>query len=445
MDTHLYFWQKKFHILPDYLIKDFTEKYKPIMQFNKNKTAFIHQWYPFVEGYSREFITDIIEEINYEPQFALDPFAGSGTTPVELQEIGINCYSFEVSPFMHLLATVKLERGYNLQDFINHHITVGQFLKGTLKPIRQFISPPKAETFQPRKGKGKWVFDIGVMNGILDIKYAISLVPDEKYRKLFSIALASILLDVSNVYRNGKCLSYKEDWQDKKTSRREVHKKFLDKISNHILPDIEKLEKIESTVENLRYCVHGDVRKSITQVPDGSIDLVITSPPYLNSRDYTDIYRAELWILDLVKSYEELKQLRHNTFISHVQVKHDEIETLEIPELKNVLKKLFDTKVELWNDYLPSMIQGYFKDMDTLFGQLKLKMQQNKKLFFNVANSAYYGIEIKVDEIVSAIAETHGFAINEIREARQLKPSSQQKETIKSLRESVIVMTSPGQ
>lgn len=413
------------------------------MQFNKNKTSFIHQWYPFVEGYSKEFITNIIEEIDYDPQFALDPFAGSGTTPVELQEMGINCYSFEVSPFMHLLATVKLERNYNLQNFIDHHIAMGQFLNGKLHNIRQLILPPLANTFQPGKGKKKWVFDIGVMNGILDIKYAISLVPVEKYRKLFSIALASILLDVSNVYRNGKCLSYKEDWEDKKTSRRKVHKKFLDKLSNLIQPDIEKLETIVSTVNNLKYCIHGDVRNSISQIPNGSIDLVITSPPYLNSRDYTDIYMAELWILDLVKNYEELKQLRHNTFISHVQVKHGEIDALEIPELKNVLKKLNFKKNEMWNDDLPTMIKGYFKDMDTLFSQLKLKMQPRKKIFFNVANSAYYGVEIKVDEIVSAIAENHGFTIDEIREARQLKPSSQQKETIKSLRESVIVMTSP--
>jgi hypothetical protein len=126
-----------------------------------------------------------------------------------------------------------------------------------------------------------------------------------------------------------------------------------------------------------------------------------------------------------------------------VQVKHGEIEELEIPELKRVLSKLNAKKVEMWNDDLPTMIKGYFKDMDTLFAQLRLKMQSNRKVFFNVANSAYYGVEIKVDEIVSAIAETHGFIIDEIREARQLKPSSQQKETIKSLRESVIVMTSP--
>jgi len=428
--------------MSQYLLKDYTKLYKPIMQFNKNKTAFIHQWFPFVEGYSKEFITNIIEEIDYQPELALDPFAGSGTTPVELQELGINCYSYEVNPFLHLLATVKLEREYKLQDFIDHQITVGKFLNGELQPIRQLVALPLAQTFQPGNGKKKWIFDIGVMNGILDIKYAISLIDDEKYRKLFSVAFASILLDVSNVYRNGKCLSYKENWQVSKISRREVHKKFLDKLSNVIQPDIERLENIESVVENSKNCIYGDVRSCISQITNGSVDLVITSPPYLNSRDYTDIYVVELWILGLIKNYEELKQLRHKTFISHVQVKHGEIEILEIPELKKILKELNLKKNEFWNNELPTMIKGYFKNMDSLFAQLKLKMKPNKKLFFNVANSAYYGVEIKVDEIISTIAENHGFLINEIREARQLRPSGQQKDSIKSLRESVIVMTS---
>lgn len=425
-----------------YLVKDYTDVYKPIMQFNKNKTAFIHQWYPFVEGYSKEFITKIIDELDYEPQFALDPFAGSGTTPIELQSMGINCYSFEVSPFMHLLATVKLQTKYSLEDFVNYNITVGRFLEGELLPIRQFLSPPLAQTFQPHKGKDKWVFNIGVMNGILDIKYAINLIPDEIYKKLFSIALASILLEVSNVYRNGKCLSYKENWSEIKTTRRTVHKKFLNKLTKVFYSDIEKLEKMNFEACNLPYCIYGDVRNSISQIPNKSIDLVITSPPYLNSRDYTDIYIAELWILDLVKSYDEIKQLRHNTFISHVQVKHGEIESLEIPELKRAIRRINANKSDFWNIDLPVMIKGYFRDMDTLFSHLKLKMKRKKKVYFNVANSAYYGIEIKVDEIVCEIAETHGFTIDEIREARQLKTSSQQKDTIKSLRESVIVMSS---
>jgi hypothetical protein len=426
-----------------YLLKDYTEVYKPIMQFNKNKVAFIHQWYPFVEGYSKEFIASITNEIDYKPNFALDPFAGSGTTPIELQYLGINCRSFEVSPFMHLLATVKLEKHYTVHDFDEHLITVGSFLHSKLINIREHVLPPAAKTFQPSDNLDKWVFSTSVMNGILDIKYAISLISNEKYRRLFKIALASILLDVSNVYRNGKCLSYKDNWEERKLTRRSVHTKFLNRLIQTIKPDIEKLEKQEDNrVNNLEHCVFGDVREKIMSIQNDSIDLVITSPPYLNSRDYTDIYMVELWMLDLVNDYNDVRTLRFETLRSHVQVKLGEVEALDIDELKSVLRRLNRKKRIFWNDELPGMIKGYFKDMDTLFSQLALKMQSGKKVFFNVANSAYYGIEIKVDEIVSEIAESHGFTINEIREARQLKTSAQQKDRIKSLRESVIVMTS---
>ena len=98
----------------DYKFIDCTEKYHSVMQFDKNKNVFVHRWYPFVEGYSKKFIEDILRELPFVPSCALEPFCGSGTTPVELQNHGIKCYSFEVSPFMHLLSTVKLSRKYNI-------------------------------------------------------------------------------------------------------------------------------------------------------------------------------------------------------------------------------------------------------------------------------------------------------------------------------------------
>ena len=72
-------------IYTDFPISDFSGVYEPIMQFNKNKSEYIHQWYPFVEGYSKEFIESIIAEIPYNPEHACDPFGGSGTTPVQLR------------------------------------------------------------------------------------------------------------------------------------------------------------------------------------------------------------------------------------------------------------------------------------------------------------------------------------------------------------------------
>lgn len=411
------------------------------MQFDKNKSAFIHQWYPFVEGYSKDFISSIINELDYEPEVAFDPFAGSGTTPLEMQDLGIKCYSFEVSPFMYKLATVKLERSYTKKDFTDALILVGNILEGDLLPIRSLVSPPMAKTFQPKKGLKKWIFNRSAMSGILDIKYAIKKIEDEKYQNLFEIALASILLDISNAYRDGKSLKYKKGWDRFKITRREVHSKFLDRLNNVFLPDIEKLELQENNVENRSLCFYGDVRKEIEKIPDNSIELVVTSPPYLNSRDYTDIYIAELWILDLVKDYEELRNLRKNTLRSHVQIKHGEVDILESIELSKVIIQLQENMKSHWNPELLSMIKGYFQDMNTLFEALCRKMKPGKKVFFNVANSAYYGVEIKVDVIVSEIAEKCGFVVDEIRKARDLRPSSQQKDLISSLRETVIVMT----
>ena len=86
------------------------------MQFNKNKQEPFHRWYPFVEGYSKEFIQSIINEIGNKNLICLEPFSGSGTTALELQNIGIKCISFEVNPLMYLIGKVKLEDTYTVED-----------------------------------------------------------------------------------------------------------------------------------------------------------------------------------------------------------------------------------------------------------------------------------------------------------------------------------------
>lgn len=423
---------------------DYFDKYGRIMQFNKNKDKYIHGWYPFVEGYSKDFINSIIDELEYKPNHCLDPFAGSGTTPLELQKLDIKCTSFEVSPFMHMLATTKMETTYTISSFEKYLTIVKKELKKIYsKNVEENLSPPRFRTIVEKEGLSKWNFDREVMNGILDIKYAISCINDEKYQNLFKVALASILLDVSNLYRNGKCLSYKKNWKEHTYSRKEVHQIFLAKLEGVFQDDIHKMEsysKEKKLTSNKEYCILGDVRKNINEIEDNTIDLVITSPPYLNSRDYTDSYMIELRMLDFIKDYSDLRELRESTLRSHVQVKWDDVEMLEIGLLKGAIRDIQKHEERFWNNSLLNMIKGYFADMDTLFSALYKKLAPNGAIFFNVANSAYYGVEIKTDEIIAEIAENNGFAVKEIREARKIKPSSQQKNDIDYLVESVIVI-----
>ncbi|MDV3567850.1 DNA modification methylase [Elizabethkingia anophelis] len=426
-------------------IKDYSKIYNSIMQFDKNKSVSIHQWYPFVEGYSKEFIESILNEINYLPENVLEPFSGSGTTALELQFKSINCTSFEVSPFMHLLSSVKLYKSYNADKLKSLVQSFKTDLSNTPKNIRKFEKIPFGRTVIKTDKLSKWNFNDNSLNGILDIKYAISKIEEVEYKNLFRIALASILLEVSNLFRNGKCLSYKKDWQKKiKFKRIDIHNIFLSKIENIILKDIELLTELNTgtRVNNFEKLYFGDVRKNILLIPDSSMDLIITSPPYLNSRDYTDIYMLELKILDLINNYEELSSLRKSTIRSHVQVKYGELALLNLPTLKKYINKISRKEINLWNNDLLNMIKGYFLDMEELFTQFKRVMKPNKYIYFNVANSAYFGEEIKVDEIISELAIEKGFNLIEIRKARDLKSSSQQSNTIKNLRESVIILKS---
>lgn len=101
--------------------------------------------------------------------------------------------------------------------------------------------------------------------------------------------------------------------------------------------------------------------ENIQQVPDGEVDLIITSPPYLNSRDYTDIYMLELKVLQLINSYEELRELRKNTLRSHVQVPYGKVLPIANERLKNSLLEMSNKELNTWNTDITNMICAYLR------------------------------------------------------------------------------------
>lgn len=426
----------------EYPILDCTKKYHSIMVFDRNKNVPIHRWYPFVEGYSKEFIDDILSEISYTPQCALEPFCGSGTTPVELQARGIKCYSFEVSPFMFLLAETKMDSRYNSIELQEIIANLRKALASSPENIRDYEELPFGPTVVNDEKKKKYNFHDSAIDGLLDVRYAIKrVVKQEYYRNLCLIAMASIIMEASNMFRNGKCLSYRKGWQEKMLSRQDVHERFLQKLSTHMLEDVRSASLQSRRMDNSRYCIYGDVRANIGKVPEEIVDLIITSPPYLNSRDYTDIYMLELKVLELIRNYDELKQLRERTIRSHVQVRYETLNPINnerLLECINAMKAQRD--VVSWNADIINMVCGYFEDMQELFKSFRRVMRKGGKIYFNVANSAYFGVEVPVDLIVSDIAESQGFVVQEIRKARDLKTSPQQKGKVGKLRESVIVI-----
>ena len=297
-------------------------------------------------------------------------------------------------------------------------------------------------TLYQGKGKKKWNYDESVAVGVEKLKSVIETIPEEIYRELYKVALASILLEVSNLYRNGKCLSYKRDWKEKKLTEEDVFTKFDDKIKKEIRVDISNLG-YTTNVNNKIRLYNEDSRIGIEKkIADNSIDLVITSPPYLNSRDYTDTYMLELKTLGFTKNYNEIKMLREKTLRSHVQIKWKDQSSVNNKLLYNTLNELEQASkdTEAWNESIIDMIRLYFVDMQNIFKVLYRKMKVRGRVYFNVSNSAYFNVLINTLEICASIAENEGFKVLEIRDARNLKTSPQQKEKVEKLLEGVIVL-----
>lgn len=416
---------------------DYFKKYGRIMQFNKNKQEPFHRWYPFVEGYSREFIQSIIKEMDSDNLVCLEPFSGSGTTALELQNCGIPCFSFEVNPLMYMISRVKLENGYEIERFNYwYKYILENRTKQKVKLETQF------NTLYQEDGKKKWNYNKNIGIAVEKLREVIESISEEIYKELFKVALAAILLDVSNLYRNGKCLSYKTGWKDRVISEKDVFDKFDDKVLNELKYDIENSLK-RSKVNNKARLFNEDSRFGIAnEIENNSIDLVITSPPYLNSRDYTDTYMLELKTLRFTETSEEIKELRKKTLRSHVQIKWNDTSNLDNKLLKETLYELEEAAkdIEQWNKSIIDMVRLYFVDMKNIFHVLYEKTKEKGRIYFNVSNSAYFNVLINTLEICASIAEQEGFKVLEIRDARKLKTSPQQKKKIGKLLEGVVVL-----
>lgn len=423
-----------------YKYTDYFDVYGRIMQFNKNKHEPIHRWYPFVEGYSKEFIHSIIDEINVKQLVCLEPFSGSGTTSLELQNLGFKCVAFEINPFMYLISKVKLENSYTVKnvekclDYViekRSHCTMNDF------------ETSFATLFQTSYTK-KWNYDIESWIAIKKLQNSINEISDKKYKDLFTVVLASILLDSSNLYRNGKCLSYRKNWKTRFIDEKTVYNKFDSKVKNEFICDISNIKaKNKIRVKNKDFLFNKDSRTEIdNMVEDDSIDLVITSPPYLNSRDYTDTYMLELKTLGFAKTSEDIRQLRKDTLRSHVQVKWHDNATIKNELFQKTISdlELASINENVWNKSIIDMVRLYFVDMQKIFLELYKKLKNGGKVYFNVSNSAYFKVSINTLEICASIAEQVGFQIIEIRKARYLKASPQQQNVVGKLLEGVLVL-----
>ena len=425
---------------PNTRIYDLTQFYSEFVPFTVNSVYPIHRWYRFKEGYSRDLVHLILGSLGIRIDDCLDPFAGSGTTPLACQEVGIRCHSIEVNPFLHHLAKSKLTIEYTSEGFDR---AVEEVRKTLETCMNDDFEEPVMSTITERPNRKKWLFHRPVLQAVLALRHCFDRI-EPLYSDLFVVILASILTDVSNTTKDGKCVRYKKGWHEIKFTREDVYDLFFER-AKLFREDIQYIEGREWDMSNNAHlCIEGSALQKLPQLSENSIDVVVTSPPYLNSFDYTDVYMPELWALGFVKDYEDVRKLRAATLRSHVQVKWETDNDHLDDTLRSLIADVVDGQKTLWNETIPDMISGYFLDMQSVLVELKRILRPNGKLCIVVATSSYNKVTIPTDLLLAGLTVDLGFRFEEMRVVRRLRRSTKQTteegKALPPLRESILIL-----
>ncbi|MCD6415474.1 MAG: helix-turn-helix domain-containing protein [Planctomycetes bacterium] len=394
--------------------------------FSENNGLPVHRWAPWIAGFSAMFVEDALEHYlpaseDHSRQMVLDPFAGVGTTLVTALLRGHSVCGFEINPYAAEACKLKLGLGEVPVERLEERI------ENFRASVTEAILAGKAPDSRPPAGfrtRGPF-FSPSVARKVLLVKDYILSLKDEWVRRCFRLAFASEMVGFSNYsYEPSLCrrtTAGKDDVVDAA-----VVAAIARKLSS-ILADIRwarrRLSRLEAVPKADLYA--GDFFKLNGRLADGSVDLVVTSPPYVNNYHYIRNSRPQVYWLDLVSTPGDLKNVESGSFGKFWQTVRGgpRIElAFQMAKLERALDFLRGRNAEKgqyggpgWANYAAT----YFNDCGRFAQALSRLLKPGARAVVVLGNSILQGVELKTDQLFGEICELHGLTVTEIRLLRK--------------------------
>lgn len=407
---------------------------------NEDTTAFTHglHTYPATMIYpiSRNIISKV-KEI-YPINALLDPFSGSGTVPVEGVLAGIpNIYATDMNPLAILLTEVKSNALYPnklsqdfkvLQESINSSYkyhneildTIDDFILsqnlditdkktwGENAPdyMKEFLQQNNSTINVPNfKNIGYW-FKPKILLELSLIAQEIQKVDNIEFKKFYIVAFSELLRLVSN-RRNGEFKMYRMPAEKIKTFEPNV----LDTFYSILLKNIKKMEEFYTQTKTLapsNIHIKLDNAKELISIPDNSIDLLITSPPYGDSRTtvaYGQFSRLTLQWNDFLENKADINNESmklDNKLMGGIKYRNGYAYELSSPTLKTALNNIVSKDLERSGD-----VFSFYKDLDMCLEATSKKSKKGTYQFWVVGNRTVKEVYLETDKILAELAQTH--------------------------------------
>lgn len=370
--------------------------------FRDSSEAPLHSWFPYLEGYSPRFVERVRHEYLRDAQRIIEPFAGSGTTPIVLGQSGIECTFSEANPAMVFIAETKLAV-LRLDDLARK--ALARSLTSLAVKLPQRVAT--AATDEGLKASYATTFGASVFfdEPALDAVLRLRTVNDELTAKdrllgdCFAVAVLSSLIPSSRLKRSGD-LRYRTP---KELAAGLPHP--VEQTSSRLIAQAEDLAQSEPLKAESRFACEtaGTLHEHVGDGWDG----VITSPPYLNGTNYIRNARLELWYLRHLGENADLRRLRDRVITSGINDVHAQTRWEPVtPGVERVVRAI---EANAYDSRIAKMVGGYFHDMAAVFSSLGECLRPGGRLCIDIGDSIYNRVHVPTDDLLVEVAESMGY------------------------------------
>lgn len=413
----------------------------------------VHDWYRFVLSFPPHLVRDYLASFEVGGgQVVLDPFCGTGTTLVEAKKSGISSVGLEANPMAHFAASTKIDWSPDPDALLEHAKSIAD------SAIEQLAQQGITD---------------GTDNDVGALNHALLSLPSEQAKLILKDSIsplplhkALVLLDCLNRHRDDRFRAH-ELLAFAKTvvhSASNLHfgpevgvSKHLKQDASVIRPWYQEIENIAADLRAMRALpgadahVHlADAREIADVLPPKSVDVVITSPPYPNEKDYTRTTRLESVLLGFLNNRKELQMLKRSLLRSNTRTVYqgddDDKWVASHPEVQRLAAEIEARRLELgktsgFERLYGKVVTQYFGGMARHFERLKRVLRPGARLAYVVGDQAsFFRVMIRTGTILADIAQRQGYEVERIDLFRTRRATA----TGQDLREEVVVLRWPG-
>ncbi|MHA1135232.1 MAG: DNA methyltransferase [Candidatus Thorarchaeota archaeon] len=369
-----------------------------ILIISKDQSYLTHGIHKFPAKFFPELPRYLIRKYSEPGEYVLDPMCGSGTTILEAllnKRIG---FGIDIDPIALLITKVK-----TTPIPCESLETASTILE---QQIRKLDNDSEYNPILPEfHYRDKWfrsyvLRELGIIrDSILVIKEHTDISHMDDIVDFFQVIMSSIIRDVSNA--DPHCT--------RTVLRKKVRKKILPgdtlkKFSQRLTHQINEMKQLSETLNESEY-FHTRLPRGTalaSELGDDSIDLAVTSPPYINAVDYPRTHQLEMYWLGLLGDGPLSKVKRK--YIGTETVYKDEYRNLKVSgyeTLDPLLEKIY--KLDPRRAYIA---YKFFDDMKNQLQEMIRILKPGGRYCVAIGNNLMRGVQVKSHEILAEIATT---------------------------------------